>query len=676
MAEAHLPIFRARLFSAMLLATVHGAAVAEAPVLAMTEADFFQPLPTVLTAARLVQPLTDAPAAMTVIDRDMIDASSATNIADLLRLAPGFQVTYTEGIEAIPTYHGFADQYPKRMQVLVDGRAIYNPGYNGVIWASLPLTINDIDRIEIVRGPNAAAYGSNAFLGTVNIVTRRPETRDRVEMRTMLGSNATREIEVGFADQGDGYAFGITGSFSENDGFDDKDDDNVSRLFNATATVYPNTRDSLTFQVGARDTAFDSESFRFPRDRQYRSHYQQVVWDRTLSATEDLSVQAFHSAFDNPDTTTFGNPATRVDYSVATHRYDLEIQHRWMPTDGWRVSWGGGLRRDTVRGKGAFDRDDEIERDMARLFANVEWRPDPGVAVNAGLMAEHFDALGNYLSPRLAVNWKVAPRQTLRASVARAYRMPNFLEQRGELKIDILAVPGYPEGYFFIGDRDNEPEQIDSFELGYLWDVPGWNGVVDLRLFHNEVTGVLYEIRDQDLPNGVLPTDILRYGEAGSVRTTGLELQATLRPTPDWLLHLAYAYARADGGYVTKIENGVPDPDARGNPRPAEPSVPEHTLTLMAARDFGDGWRLSGTAYHVSEMEWLGEGHFVDRVARFDAKLSKRFRHPAGDVQISLNVQNLLDDPYWEFTPSFPDDGIAGNLGERRIYAEIRLDLR
>jgi iron complex outermembrane recepter protein len=93
-----------------------------------------------------------------------------------------------------------------------------------VIWAALPLTINDIDRIEVVRGPNAAAYGSNAFLGTVNIITRRPEARDRVEMRAMVGSQATREVEVAFADQGDGYAYGITGSFSDNAGFDDKHD--------------------------------------------------------------------------------------------------------------------------------------------------------------------------------------------------------------------------------------------------------------------------------------------------------------------------------------------------------------------------------------------------------------------------------------------------------------------
>lgn len=661
---------RAAAFIAALTIGLMAPGQAREGELPLTEADFFTQLPNVLTAARLVQPLTEAPVAMTVIDRDMIDASSATNVADLLRLVPGFQVTYTEGIEAVSTYHGFADQYPKRMQVLVDGRAVYNPGYNGVVWASLPLTINDIDRIEVVRGPNAAAYGSNAFLGTVNIITRRPEARDRVEVRTMAGSGATREIELAVADQGDGYAFGVTGSFSENDGFVDKRDDNLSRLFNATAVLYPTTSDTLTFKLGGRDTAFDSESFRIPRSREYRSHYQQFTWDRTLSDTEDLRVQAYHSAFDNPDDAIDGQ--VYIDYSVATHRYDLEVQHRWAPSDGWRISWGGGLRRDTVRGEGAFDQADDIERDMARLFANVEWRANPGVTVNAGLMAEHFESIGNYLSPRLAVNWKVAPRQTFRASVARAYRMPNTLEQRGQLKVYDAASRNLL-GYFFVGRADNDPEQIDSFELGYLWDVPDWNGVIDLRLFHNEVTGVLYETVNRDLPQPTpfFPRSVLRYEAAGSVRTTGLELQASLRPTADWLLHLAYAYAKTGGGYVTTIDSGD-----RLNYRDAEPSVPRHTLTLLAARELGHGWRLSGTAQHVSEMEWLGEGDDVDRVARFDAKLSKRFRHSGGDVELSLNVQNLFDDPYWEFTPSFPDAGVVGNLGERRIYGEVRVNFR
>lgn len=143
-------------------------------------------MPTVLSASRLVQPINEVPVAITVIDRELIEASSAVNVAELLRLVPGFQVTYTEGIDAITTYQGFADQLSRRMQVLVDGRPVYNPGISGVIWSALPLTLDEIERIEVVRGANAAAYGSNAFLGTINIITRSPESVDSAMFRGWL----------------------------------------------------------------------------------------------------------------------------------------------------------------------------------------------------------------------------------------------------------------------------------------------------------------------------------------------------------------------------------------------------------------------------------------------------------------------------------------------------------
>jgi outer membrane receptor protein involved in Fe transport len=104
--------------------------------------------------------------------------------------------------------------------------------------------------------------------------------------------------------------------------------------------------------------------------------------------------------------------------------------------------------------------------------------------------------------------------------------------------------------------------------------------------------------------------------------------------------------------------------------------VPRHTLTLLASKDLGDGWRLSGTGYHVSAMEWLGEGDNVKRQTRLDAKLAKQFRYDAGDIELALNVQNVFDDDYYEFTPSSPDVGVNGNLGERRVYAEFRLNFR
>jgi iron complex outermembrane receptor protein len=643
---------------------------------ALTEDDFFAPMPRVLSGARLVQPLSDAPVAMTVIDRALIEASSATSIAELLRLVPGFQVTYAEGIEALSTYHGFADSVPRRMQVLVDGRSVYSPGINGVVWAALPLTLEQIERIEVVRGPNAAAYGSNAFLGTVNIITRTPEASERLMARAVTGSRGVFEAELAHAGRSGAFSYRINASSTESEGFVDKADDSASKTFNLQGVYRPTLSDSLTFGAGLRETDFDSESFRVPRERLYRTHYQQLVWNRILTGDQDLNVQLYHNALRSPDDVTFIEPGSglpvNVDYSLVTDRYDLELQHRWSPSDNWRVSWGGGLRRDIASGPGIFDTADRLERDIARLFANVEWRIHPDAVINAGLMGEDFSDLGRYASPRLALNWHAAEHHTLRASVARAYRVPTFFEQRGELKVDFLPIPGSPDLIEIVGTEDNPAEEIRSIELGYLFDAPAIDGTFDLRLFHHEVTPLLHDVLDDGLPFRPL-----RYMAAGALRTTGVEIQADFRPSDEQRVHLAYAYAKADGGHLIRIDaDGKPKALSGGNPRPNEPSVPEHTLTAMLVQELANDWRLSGTFHHVSKMEWLGEGDLVEAYSRVDAKLSKRFRHESGDIELSLNVQNLFDDPYWEFTTPDPSVGVNGNLSERSIYAQLKFVLR
>jgi len=139
---------------------------------AITEADFLDELPVVLSASRLSQPQNAAPAAVTVIDQGMIRASGFRDIPDLFRLVPGFTVAYTRDNTWGVGYHGLADAFSRRMQVLIDGRSVYTAGFGEVPWASLPLSIDDIERIEVVRGPNSATYGSNAFLGVINIITK------------------------------------------------------------------------------------------------------------------------------------------------------------------------------------------------------------------------------------------------------------------------------------------------------------------------------------------------------------------------------------------------------------------------------------------------------------------------------------------------------------------------
>ncbi|MFZ3041360.1 MAG: TonB-dependent receptor plug domain-containing protein [Thiobacillus sp.] len=151
-----------------------GAAVAcpHAAQAAITEADFLDEMPVVLSVSRMSQPLNEAPAAVTVIDSDMIRASGFRDIPDLLRLVPGFSVAHTRDNTWAIGYHGMADAFSRRFQVLVDGRSIYSPHYGAVYWTDLPLSIDDIERIEVVRGPNAAIHGANAFAAVINIITK------------------------------------------------------------------------------------------------------------------------------------------------------------------------------------------------------------------------------------------------------------------------------------------------------------------------------------------------------------------------------------------------------------------------------------------------------------------------------------------------------------------------
>lgn len=135
----------------------------------LTEDDLMGDIPVVLSVTRLPQSTTDTPMAITVLDRAMIEASGFIEIPDLLRLVPGFQVglSWRDHHTAV-TYHGQSDGLSRRMQVLIDGRVAVGSLFGLVDWDRLGITIDDIERIEVIRGPAGVAYGSNAFTGVIN----------------------------------------------------------------------------------------------------------------------------------------------------------------------------------------------------------------------------------------------------------------------------------------------------------------------------------------------------------------------------------------------------------------------------------------------------------------------------------------------------------------------------
>ncbi|NVK87094.1 MAG: TonB-dependent receptor plug domain-containing protein, partial [Gammaproteobacteria bacterium] len=136
---------------------------------------FDQELPVVLSATRLKQPKSETPAAVTVIDHQTITQLGARSIAEILRLVPGMTVGYERGHTPEVGYHALGGENSRHLQVLVDGRSIYKAALARILWTDLPVSIDKISRIEVIRGPNSALYGANSYLAVINIITFHPE---------------------------------------------------------------------------------------------------------------------------------------------------------------------------------------------------------------------------------------------------------------------------------------------------------------------------------------------------------------------------------------------------------------------------------------------------------------------------------------------------------------------
>ena len=219
----------------ILLLTCAGSLLAATAAEVPDELGYFQEFPVVLSASRLLQPLSEAPNAMTVIDRDMIVASGSRTITDLLKLVPGMYVSYYKGSQPIVSYHGTTDQYARRMQVLIDGRSVYLPPLSAVGWADLPITVDDIERIEVIRGPAAASHGANSTQGVISITTRDATAVNGKQLVYTHGTQGINDASVRFGDNGEAYDYRMTLAYTADNGYAD-----LHKLPRKVAATLPN----------------------------------------------------------------------------------------------------------------------------------------------------------------------------------------------------------------------------------------------------------------------------------------------------------------------------------------------------------------------------------------------------------------------------------------------------
>lgn len=636
-------------------------ASAQAPV-AVSEKDFLDDMPVVLSVSRLPQRLDETPGAVTVLDRDFIRRSGARDVADLLRLVPGFQTsTSFEPDAPQASYHGGFGNYSARIQVLVDGRSVYSTYFFGSVASGLmSVALEDIERIEVLRGSNSAAYGARAMLGVVNIVTR--HTLDTVGVQAKLagGENGVRDAQAALGWATDRASYRLSMDTRADDGLDGANGHNVVRRVNFRSDWVMSPTDAVQLSLGNIDIdsgrGFVGNAANPVHDRTYDASFAHVDWRRTLGADEDLALSLSHTQESYQDAVPYSllplgvNGSISLDVSGITRNDSLTLQHTFRRSAGLRVVWGGEWRREQIQSLPVYNTHATLVTDFKRLFTNAEWRITPSVLMNAGLMAEHSSDSGSSLAPRLMFNWQVSPGQTLRAGVARAFRPPSALEKRGDIRYSynnqLLQVTTLSRGNI-------SPEQLLVQELGYLGDFPQWGASLDVRAFNEKISGFVTREK-YALPAGtsLLPSAPWDYVNSDNFSIQGLEYQLKWRPWQGAQLGFNQAYTHIS------FTQPATDPDTAF-------VVPDLASTLFLTQKLPGGLEVTLTHQDSGTVSLQGSGKNKQSMTRTDVRVSKALQWGGRRGELALVVQNL-GSPYLDFDRTFSF--------QRRAFVTLRLD--
>lgn len=630
--------------------------------------DYFTELPVVLSVSRMAQPMREAPGAVTVIDQELIRASGARVLSDLMRLVPGFQVTSPNQEAPRVTYHGLGEQFPSRLQVLVDGVSQYSPLYqSGVNWNLLPVALENIERIEVLRGSNSVAYGANAFLGVVNIITQQAAQTRGPALSVSSGSGGINDYFVRWGGKAPGADFRLSIREQRDSGLDKYhdekmtipryNDDRHNRVINLRADLYPSDRDvvRLSFSEVRNVNGQDDIIHDFTQ----RNHGFQLNWQRTLTPDEDFRVNyALTREFgDDTHPETSGPYLLSVNYGGHAERHDFDAQHSFSPRAGMRMVWGGGARAESVSQPLYYYGNVRQTRNSKRLFANLEWSLSPRWLLNVGGSIEHDTLGGTMPAPRLSLHHHFDDQNTVRLGASRAFRAPSLSEQRGDWRWAPTNFQPFFK-YNYVAGAPLQPERVDSVEIGYLGEFRRQALSLDIRAFHENIDQRMQTVRRVldpvycDNPYVVKCSDGAdRSINAQKIHIQGIEYQLRWQPLQATRLLLNQSFVRIRSTLLPFSHNLSPADLAKINIQ-TDASAPERTTTFMLIQKLPWDVELSLTQHHVSTLRWTQNQIPVPAYIRTDWRLAKSFRVGPQNFEVAYTGRSTLGE-YGDFRANY-----------------------
>ncbi len=672
-----------------------------APLFAADDELFFE-MPVVLSANRLEQPISDAAVSMSVIDRETIEASGARTIPEVLRLIPGMQVGYSgnefgDEPKYVVTYHGHSDQYSKQMQVLVDGRSIYEPFFGGINWKSVPVNIDDIERIEVSRGPNIATYGSNAFMAAINIITRTAAEDQGSYVRTNVGNHDIKDLTYRFGGTNGDLDYRVTASTLNDDGLDsanqfDHPDDTNSNNIDYRLDYQLDHKNTLSYQGGygnnkqQTDRNHDSpEEIPSRRTVDNTRFFQFIKWENAINTENTLQLQYYYNLSDKEDrysSNEISDPdlgftpfILDLNADIKSERHNLELTQFLQPNESLKFVWGASTQFDFVQSSLFLGTDETITHEQYRVFANIEYRINHRNTVNLGALVEKNNFSDTELSPRLSFTHAFNRHHKIRLGISQAIRSPFVFEARGSQTyrqqleggiLDGLTLRENVIGSTAYRSENLENEKITSREIVYLGEFINSSLFFNARLFHDDISSYIDTIEEIDTvhePDEILFDDAVHvFRNPISSTTTGLELELDYRINPSLRLIAS--------GAIININSD--------NSLAMTLSAPQHSYSLFLTKIFNEKYNGSLGYYFVDAFTWTDARTLVndfttDDYHTLDLRLSRNFNFSQTHGSLSLVLKNLLGD-YSDYQKDPSSDTAPQVIQNTVAYIDFRLN--
>ena len=618
----------------------------------------------VTSVSKKVQNLSDSAAAIFVIANDDLKKSGVTNIPDALRMVPGINVARIDSNKWAVNSRSANSRFADKLLVMIDGRSVYTSAFSGVYWEVQDVMLEDVDRIEVIRGPGATLWGANAVNGVINIITK--HAADTLGGLVTVGGGTLEQAFAGArygASLGENtfgrfYAKGFSRDGLKYPTGEDANDDwgMVRGGFRIDSSL--TAKDSLSVHgdiyTGTINQQMDLASYTWSPADGFSSLVHDktdvsgknlvALWEHVLSAGSRFTLQAYYDRTERNE----------AFVNEAQDSFDIEFQHLFAAGERHNIVWGGRYRSSVDDFSSAdlpwvLTIDPESQRDdLFSVFLQDEIMiARDALWLTLGSKLEHNDYSGYEVEPSARLLWAVRSNQKLWTSVSRAVRTPSRLEHDGNVLNGIIPYPDSfnPASPFYnpsnplpienrmVGNQDFEAEKLTAYELGYRF-LYSRDLSLDTALFYNDYDKLRTLEKQVPVFNGTTIEQDFLVENAIVADSYGLELALAWQAT-DWLkLDLAYSYL-----------------DSNMNAGKQVGDEPHHQASLRGFINLREDLDLNiwlryvdnVTAFYFKSADSWYE---IDRYAALDLRLAWR---PVPKIELALVGQNLLNSGSVEF---------------------------